>query len=225
MSEIIFEVEKFVKSEMASNDASHDWNHINRVRRLALKIAHNEGLCEDQCFLVEVSALLHDIGDWKYSKGSCPRGQYNAPLIIEKFLTELGLDSVAVSNICYVVGHLGFSQSLDQTASNSDSDLLRVLHVVQDADQLDGIGAIGVARCLIYGATKGSCLHDPSIPTREHMTTKEYREGKSTTINHFYEKLFKLKDMMKTPTGRQLAEERHHFMRAFVSQFEKEWAC
>lgn len=226
---LIADTEAYVKSEMSSNDSSHDWNHIERVRRLAHYIAKEEGLDGENQLIVELSALLHDIKDWKYS-GSETEGV----LATRKFLTAQGISNHIIDEVCYVIGHVGFSKEIGGNSHiNIESNLDRkgdmgvsprpILAAVQDADRLDALGAIGIARCLTYGGAKHRILYDPNIPPRDHLNEKEYKYGQSTTINHFNEKLFKLKDMMKTHTGRKIAEKRHQLMVDFISQFENEW--
>lgn len=211
---LIADTEAYVKSEMSSNDSSHDWNHIERVRRLAHYIAKKEGLDGENQLIVELSALLHDIKDWKYS-GSETEGV----LATRKFLTAQGISNHIIDEVCYVVAHVGFSKEI----GGSDGHSRPTLSAVQDADRLDALGAIGIARCLTYGGAKHRILYDPNIPPRDHLNEKEYKYGQSTTINHFNEKLFKLKDMMKTNTGRKIAEKRHQLMVDFISQFSNEW--
>ena len=213
---LIADTEAYVKSEMASNDSSHDWNHIERVRRLAYYIAKEEGLDGENQLIVELSALLHDIKDWKYS-GSETAGV----LATRKFLTAQGISNHIIDEVCYVVGHVGFSKEIDEGDMGVSPS--PALAAVQDADRLDALGAIGIARCLTYGGAKQRILYDPNIPPRDHLNEKEYKYGQSTTINHFNEKLFKLKGMMKTNTGRKIAEKRHQLMVDFISQFENEW--
>ncbi len=218
-------IEAYVKSEMASNDSSHDWNHIERVRRMARVLGQRENLSPDQQYLAEVSALLHDIGDWKYAGNDAKKGIWGAPLEVETFLTHLGLDSLTIQCVCYVIAHVGFSKEIESssTANTVSNDLLSVLNVVQDADRLDAIGALGIVRCLTYGAVKGQPLYDPQVPPRVGLSAQEYKSGKTITMNHFEEKLFKLKDLMKTASGRQVAEQRHRYMQGFVAQFKSEW--
>jgi len=218
-SDLIEKTVAYVKSEMSGNDSSHDWNHIERVSRLAEFIALKERLSESDQLKSVLSALLHDIKDWKYS-GSETAGADAS----RKFLEENNVATEIINDVCFVVANIGFSKELSGPARNAPSESsLKILSVVQDADRLDALGAIGVARCLTYGGAKNRILYDPDLKPRENMTEKEYKSGQSTTMNHFHEKLFKLKSMMKTGTGRQIAESRQKFMENFVKQFEMEW--
>ena len=184
----------YVRLEMSGNDASHDWNHIDRVRKLAKFIAIHEGLNESQQLEAELSALLHDIKDWKYS-GSETAGAEAS----RDFLNENHVDPKVISKVCYVISNIGFSKEIGgkppitpgEPEGFKGDDVL--LGVVQDADRLDALGAIGIARCLTYGGAKNRVLYDPDLPPRDHLNEKEYKYGNSTTMNHFAEKLFKLK--------------------------------
>jgi len=209
----------YVQQEMSGNDSSHDWNHIDRVRKLAKFLAIREGFNESEQLEVDLSSLLHDIKDWKYSNSSTETED-----AVRSFLKEQQVDQQIIDKVCYVVANIGFSKQLESGINPlKPHDYMKILAVVQDADRLDAMGAMGVARCLTYGGAKNRILYDPSIPPRNHLNEKEYKYGLSTTMNHFYEKLFKLKDMMKTTSGRQIAEHRQKFMENFVKQFELEW--
>lgn len=218
MESFLEQIVTFVKGEMLTNDSSHDWHHIERVRRLAKTLAVREGLDEKQQFMVELCALLHDIKDWKYSNGSDSQEDF-----VRNFLEKQEISSDLINDICYVISRIGFSKQLSSSAEGIRPELVHVLDIVQDADQLDAIGAMGIARCLTYGGAKNNILYDPEIKPRENLTEKEYKYGKSTTINHFHEKLFKLKDLIKTESGRKIAEKRHEIMVNFVNQFYNEW--
>lgn len=215
-NQLIQATEDYVKKEMSGNDSSHDWNHIERVRNLALHIAKKEGLGQDSVLIAELGALLHDLKDWKYS-GSETAGVQAT----NDFLVSQGVDKHIIDEVCYVVGNVGFSKEIG--TGGQRVSIPPTLAVVQDADRLDALGAIGIGRCLTYGGAKNRILYDPKIPARNQLNEKEYKYGQSTTMNHFSEKLFKLKDMMKTQTGRLIAEKRHQVMVDFVSQFENEW--
>jgi uncharacterized protein len=217
-TQLLSETKKYVQSEMSNNDSSHDWNHILRVHRLTQFLAKNEKLDETEYLIAELSAILHDIRDWKYS------GNENECInAIQIFLKKQAVDQQIIENICFVVSRIGFSQELSSVNSSENPSLNRVLAIVQDADRLDALGAIGIARCLIYGGAKGHILYDPELKPRERMTTDEYKYGRSTTLNHFPEKLFKLKDLMKTQTGFQIAQSRVCLMEKFYHQFQREW--
>lgn len=227
------EVREYVKREMSSNDASHDWSHIERVCNNASAIGHAENVEGTTLFLAELACLLHDIKDWKYSGTDIEKGRFGAPLAVEQCLQKINFAESVIDCICFVVANVGFSKQLEKREGKEGEkseqqipkEWITVLHIVQDADQLDALGAIGIARCLTFGAAKGRALYDPAIQAREDISTltaKEYREGKTTTMNHFPEKLFHLKRLMKTETGKEMAEERDAFMREFYRRFYEE---
>lgn len=215
--EIVKNAEKLVEVTMNGRDASHDAAHAYRVRNLALSLAKEEGLDEHLLEIVELAALLHDIGDYKYTKDS-----KEDTTTVEKFLEEEGVDDCKRQSILSIIRGMGFKNEVGQ---DSCIDSSPEFGVVQDADRLDAIGAIGIARCFTYGGSKNVVLHDPSIPPRKAISKESYmnKNEKQTTINHFHEKLFKLKDLMKTQAGRRRAEKRHKFMDDYVSEFYDEW--
>eukprot|EP00941_MAST-03F_sp_MAST-3F-sp1_P002621 g2621.t1 len=227
---IITLTEEFVKNELANNDASHDFSHIARVRSLAKSIAVEEKLSQSDVELVELAALLHDIDDWKYSNSETA-GADKA----EAFLRKHGLSNEICTRIGSIIrrvsfhSELGFSESEKTEALND-----RVLCCVQDADRLDAIGAVGIARCFTYGGKKGRPFYNAEsgmISAEEgdrivssRLSKEDYmgKGGTGVTIDHFYEKLLLLKNMMKTAEGRQRAEARHRYMQDFLRQFRGE---
>lgn len=211
---------EYVKAEMSSNDSSHDFHHIQRVRHLAKFIAITEGLTQDDQLIVELGALLHDLKDWKYCADEIAGAD-----AARKFLSQENVPVEIIDQICHIIANIGFSKEVgtQNTPRDDDRQTITPFEVVQDADRLDALGAIGIARCLTYGGAKNNILYDPNISVREHLNEKEYKNGKSTTINHFPEKLFKLTDLMKTPTGKQIANHRHQLMVDYYQQFLKEW--
>lgn len=237
-SALLVATEAFVRQEMAGQDGSHDWLHLDRVRNLALSIAKEEGLPASSLPLVELCALLHDVQDWKYS-GSDTAGEHAA----RTFLTEQHADTQTVDMVCYVIQHIGFKSelaSLQPAAGKTttpqstvttlpagvDHEAMelksRLLAVVQDADRLDAQGAVGIARCFTYGGFKRRALYDPDIPFIPNMTQAQYKANNGPSINHFHEKLLKLKDLMKTKSGQRRALLRHDFMLLFLARFEAE---
>ncbi|RCV42413.1 hypothetical protein SETIT_9G214600v2 [Setaria italica] len=211
--------EELVEREMAGRDASHDAAHALRVRDLALSLAAEEGLSAPARLLtVELAALLHDIGDYKYTKNNVEDMS-----IVEKFLEEVGLEEWQKDEIVSIIKGMGFK---NEVSKKSIFEPTIEFAIVQDADRLDAIGAIGIARCFTYGGSKNSALHDPRILPRDNLSKEKYmsKEEKQTSINHFHEKLFKLKDMMKTEAGKRRAEKRHKFMEDFVAEFYEEWS-
>lgn len=210
--EIINKTVTFVKEHLANAEVGHDWWHIERVWKNAKRIAEGENV---DTLIVELGALLHDIADQKFHNGDEEIG----PQTARTFLEGNGLNEDTVDHVENIVRHISYKNSLvgDQWMSPE-------LAVVQDADRLDALGAIGVARTFTYGGYKGRVLHDPTIAPNMDMSVDEYKKsGSQTTLNHFYEKLFKLKGLMNTETGKKLAEERHRFMEAYLEQFLAEW--
>lgn len=211
--------EELVEREMGGRDASHDAAHALRVRDLALSLAAEEGLSAPSRLLtVELAALLHDVGDYKYTKNNVEDMS-----VVEMFLQEVGLDEGLKDEIVAIIKGMGFK---NEVSNKSIVDPTLEFAIVQDADRLDAIGAIGIARCFTYGGSKNSALHDPRILPRDNLSKEKYmsKEEKQTSINHFHEKLFKLKDMMKTEAGRRRAEKRHKFMEEFMAEFYEEWS-
>jgi len=195
------------------NDAEggHDWWHVFRVWKTAVKIAESENV---DLFVVELAALLHDIADPKFHDGNEEIGPETARI----FLQEQQVDHEIIDHVVNIIKNMSFKNSLGDVVFHS-----KEMDVVQDADRLDAIGAIGIARAFNYGGFKNRPLYDPAVKPSFNMTKEEYKKGNSPTINHFYEKLLLLKDKMNTQTGKMLAEQRHRFMVAFLSQFFEEW--
>lgn len=211
--EIISRTEAFVKDTLEGSEAGHDWSHIERVVKNARTIGAHENA---DLFVVEIAALLHDIADSKFHNGNEEIG----PERSENFLKDLGLSSDMVDHVVNIVRHVSFKNELDTSRGAFDSIELRVL---KDADRLDAMGAIGVARAFHYGGYKNRALYDPSIKPAVTQSKEQYKKSNAPTINHFYEKLLLLKDKMNTETGRKLAEERHSFMKKFLERFYREW--
>jgi uncharacterized protein len=199
----------FVQGDAAAHTDGHDWPHIERVTALAVELAHRMGA---DPFICELAALLHDVPDEKLNE-SLEAGMAKLNAWLDTQPLEAGTREAVVniiSSISYAGGQRPAVSSLEA-------------QVVQDADRLDALGAIGIARTFAFAGARGREMYDPALPPREQMTREEYRNGRSTTINHFYEKLFKLKDLMNTSYGKELAEQRHDFMVQFVEQFKREW--
>ncbi len=210
-SEIITNTIHFVQARLKAAEGGHDWWHTHRVRTNALLIAQSEQV---DPFIIELAALLHDIADSKFHHGDEEIG----PQTAQHFLTSLGVESVVVDHVVNIIRFISFKGGHNEDGFHSPE-----LAVVQDADRLDALGAIGIARAFNYGGYKGRSLYDPDIPPNLQMTKEEYKNSAAPTINHFYEKLLLLKDKMNTETGRRLAEDRHRFMQAYLDQFYKEW--
>lgn len=206
---IIDKVKEFVKQEMLKGDSGHDWSHVLRVNNTAKKIAKKENA---NLFIVELSALFHDIADSKFTNGD----ETIAPKKVKEFLGSLKVDAEIIDKVNYIVNHISFKK--EQPIEKSIE-----LKVVQDADRLDAMGAIGVARAFSYGGYKNRLMYDPKEKPNLNQTKEQYVKAEGTTINHFYEKLLLLKDLMNTKEGKKLAEKRHKFLEKYLVQFFKEW--
>ena len=201
----------FVKEALANAEGGHDWFHIERVYMNALLISKNESV---DLFVVSLGALLHDIADSKFHNGDETVG----PRIAREFLFKQNVDSTIIEHVVNIIENISFKGGNEAQKFKSIE-----LDVVQDADRLDAIGAIGIARCFNYGGFKNRQLYNPDIKPNLNMNKKEYKTSTAPTINHFYEKLLLLKDRMNTKTGKQIAAERHLFMEQFLNQFYNEW--
>ena len=203
---------RFVKKTLEGSEGGHDWFHINRVYKNALLIAKNEKV---DLFVVQLGALLHDIADAKFYDGDESIGPKKA----RDFLKSQQVEETVISHIENIILFISYKSSFDHNKSFSSPEL----NVIQDADRLDAIGAIGIARCFNYGGFKNRALYDPEIAPNLNMSKEEYKNSDAPTINHFYEKLLLLKDKMNTKTGLILAQRRHSFMNEFLQQFFDEW--
>ncbi|QXP65864.1 HD domain-containing protein [Polaribacter sp. AHE13PA] len=210
---IILNTIKFVKETLKDAEGGHDWFHIERVYKNAVLISKDEHV---NAFIVSLGALLHDIADPKFYDGDESVG----PKIATKFLEEQNVSKDITAHVINIIKHISFKNSLETSGKKFTS---KELEVVQDADRLDAIGAIGIARCFNYGGFKNRALYNPEIPPNLNMTKEEYKNSSAPTINHFYEKLLLLKNKMNTVTGQQIAAERHSFMELFLKQFDDEW--
>ena len=202
---------QFVKKELQNAEGGHDWFHIERVWKNAKLIAQTEKVNLE---IVELGALLHDIADSKFHDGDESIGPKKAL----NFLIEQDADYRIVDHVLAILENVSFKGGSQQRTFNSIE-----LDVIQDADRLDAIGAIGIARTFNYGGFKNRAIYNPEIDPNLKMTKKEYKNSTAPTINHFYEKLLLLKDKMNTATGKKLAEQRHQFMEAYLEQFYNEW--
>lgn len=209
--EIIKRTADYVKSRLDGEGSGHDWWHIYRVWKNALHIGKKE--CAD-LFVVQLAALLHDIADWKFHEGDDSIG----PKLAGEWLEKLDVDENIISNVCEIIKGISFKGAGVKSKIKTKEGM-----VVQDADRLDAIGAIGIARAFAYGGHKGREIYNPNIKPEKHETFEQYKNNKGTTINHFYEKLLLLKDLMNTPSARKIAEERHSFMEQYLDRFFKEW--
>ncbi len=201
----------FVKNELKEAEGGHDWFHIERVYKNALLIAATESC---NLTVVKLAALLHDIADSKFHGGDEAVG----PAKARTFLTSLAVEEVIIDHVVKIIENISFKGGTTEKQFTSIE-----LDIVQDADRLDAIGAIGIARTFNYGGFKNRALYDPAIAPLTNMTKEAYKNSTAPTLNHFYEKLLLLKDRMNTKTGRKLAEERHRFMEQFLDRFYAEW--
>lgn len=210
MNTIIDLTIQFVKKTLADAEAGHDWFHIERVYKNAMDINQQEKGDE---LIVALAALLHDIADAKFNNGDEEIG----PRIAGDFLASINLEPAIIEHVQQIIRNLSYKASLGVVTFRS-----KELDVVQDADRLDAIGAIGIARAFTYGGYKNRVLYDPEIQPNLNMSKEEYKNSKAPTINHFYEKLLRLKDLMKTSEGKKIAQERHDFMLVYLEQFYSE---
>jgi uncharacterized protein len=201
----------YVKKQLANAEGGHDWWHIERVWKSAKKIAETENV---NLLVVELGALLHDIADAKFHDGDEELG----PQIAAAFMREINVDQETILHVVQIIKHISFKGGKEaQTFTSLE------LNVVQDADRLDAIGAIGIARTFNYGGFKNREIFNPNVTPNLLMTKEEYKKIDAPSINHFYEKLLLLKDLMNTETGKQMAIQRHQFMELYLAQFYQEW--
>jgi uncharacterized protein len=211
MQALVRRVEARVRRAMAEQDQAHDWYHIERVRTMALRIAQAEG---GNLLIIELAALVHDIGDRKVHESE-EAGYRATRVLLQKCGVPVSLAEPVV-DIAHRVSFKGFGAPDDMPSLEGK--------IVQDADRLDAIGAIAIARTFTWGGAKGRAIYDPEVPVFQAQNAEDYyTKGGTTSINHFHEKLLHLKDRIHTETGRHIAEQRHAFMLDFLAQFEREW--
>jgi len=202
---------EYVKQELAEAEGGHDWCHIERVWKLAQYIASEAPVNQ---LVVSLGALLHDIADAKFHAGD----EFIGPKKAQSFLKCQNLDGHVIDHVEKIIEHISF-----KGGNRSQNFTSPELEIIQDADRLDAMGAIGIARAFNYGGFKNRLLYDPGVPPKLNMTPEAYKKNTAPTINHFYEKLLLLKDRMNTKKGKQLAEERHRYMEQYLEQFYREW--
>ena len=209
--ELIIEKTKiFVKDKLYGEGSGHDWFHIERVYNLATYICEKENGDE---FIVKMTALLHDIDDWKFKKEN-----NTDTTVTENFLKSMNIDEKYINIILNIIKTMSFKGGVvDSTQHTLEGK------IVQDADRLDAIGAIGIARTFAYGGSKNRLIYNPNIKPIEYTSLDDVKNKDNHTVNHFYEKLFKLKDLMNTDTAKHIALERHRFMELFLEEFYYEW--
>ncbi len=208
---IIRKTAEFARETLSGDGSGHDWWHVYRVWKTAVKIAQQE---QADLFVVELAALLHDIADWKFHDGDENAG----PKAARAWLEKLGVEKEVNDHVCEIIAGISFKGAGVKTPM-----LTLEGRVVQDADRLDAIGAIGIARAFAYGGSKGREMHTPGEKPVLHPSFDAYKKSKGSTINHFYEKLLLLKDQMNTPAAKEMALEGHHYMEQFLQRFFEEW--
>ena len=209
--QVIKQTAEYVKAKLSGEGSGHDWWHVYRVWRNATNIGKHE---KADLFVVELAALLHDIADWKFQKGDDEVGSK----IARKLLKKLSVEEDVISHVCQIVKNVSFKGAGVMTKINTIEGM-----IVQDADRLDAIGAMGISRTFAYGGSAGREIYNPEIKAIKHKTFEQYKSSKSSSINHFYEKLLLLKELMHTTTAKKIAEKRHKFMKDFLHEFFQEW--
>ena len=209
--QIVDQTAVFVRRQMEGDSSGHDWWHVWRVWQNSLFISRNENADR---FVTELAALLHDIADWKFHDGDETAG----PKAARVWLSEQSVDEQIIEHVCRIIETVSFKGAGVETPMETLEG-----KIVQDADRLEAIGAIGIARCFAFGGAKGRLMHDPEDPPELHASFEDYKKKSGPSINHFYEKLLLLKDRMNTETGSQLAAERHKVLEDFLAQFHAEW--
>ena len=212
---LINETIAFVKKTLEGAEGGHDWFHIERVYQNAKNIGTEE---KADLLIISLAALLHDIADAKFYNGDETIG----PKMARDFLVSKNVSKAIIEHVVAIINHISFKSSLEATPEKEKFTSLE-LQVVQDADRLDAIGAIGIARTFNYGGFKNRTIYNPDILPNLEMTKEDYKKSTAPSINHFYEKLLLLKDKMNTVSGKKLAVQRHQFMVAFLNQFYLEW--
>ena len=209
-NDIIQKTSEYIKKEFGDDSSGHDWWHIYRVWKNAITICEKE---KADKFVVELAALLHDLDDWKFNEA-----KDETPHRAKAWMESCKIDSQTIEAVCEIIMHISFKGGNVQNKINSLEGF-----IVQDADRLDAIGAIGIGRAFAYGGYKNRPMYDPESSNQMHESFEEYKNSKSATINHFYEKLLLLKGMMNTDSAKKIAEQRHEVMVKFLDQFMNEW--
>ncbi len=208
--DIIQKTAEYIQQEFSDDSSGHDWWHIYRVWKNAITICEHENADR---FIVELAALLHDLDDWKFNESGD-----ETPLRARAWLDSCSVDIPTAETVCEIIKHISYKGAGVENKMKSLEGF-----IVQDADRLDAIGAIGIGRAFAYGGYKNRMMYDPDSPPQMHASFEEYKNSKSATINHFYEKLLLLKDMMNTKSAKRIAEQRHEVMVKFLDQFMNEW--
>jgi uncharacterized protein len=209
-NDIIQKTVEYIKQEFGNDSSGHDWWHIYRVWKNSISICKHE---KADRFIVELAALLHDLDDWKFNENGD-----ETPHRAKAWMESCGVDPQINQTVCEIIMHISYKGALVENKMKSLEGF-----IVQDADRLDAIGAIGIGRAFAYGGYKNRPMYDPEAGNQMHASFEEYKNSKSATINHFYEKLLLLKDKMNTPAAKRIAEQRHEIMLRFLDQFMNEW--
>ncbi len=210
-NKVVNEISEYVRRKFTGEASGHDWWHTYRVWKLSMKIAEKYSNVDKT--VLQLAALLHDIDDWKFNGGDIKKGSKTA-----RELLNGKIGNEAIEKIAYIIDNISFKGENEKEHMDSLEG-----KIVQDADRLDAIGAIGIARVFAYGGANGRPIHDPELAYKKNMTFEDYKRNKGTSINHFYEKLLLVKDRMNTEEGKRLAEKRHRFIENFLDEFYKEW--
>jgi len=210
-NQIINQTAEYIKLRLSGEGSGHDWWHVYRVWKNAVHIAESE---EADLFIVELAALLHDIADWKFNDGNDDIG----PQMAKEWLESLNVEENVVVHVCNIIQDISFKGAGVATNMKTKEGM-----IVQDADRLDAMGAIGISRAFAYGGSKGREMYNPELKPENHNSFEQYKNSKGSSINHFYEKLLLLKELMNTETARKIAEKRHVFMEEYLSEFFLEW--
>lgn len=208
---VLKQTEEYIKNKLAGEGSGHDWWHVYRVLKNAAHIGRQE---DADLFVVQLAALLHDVSDWKFNEGDDDVG----PRLAREWLEKMQIEERIISHVCEIIKGMSFKGAGVKTQMRTKEGM-----VVQDADRLDAIGAIGISRTFAYGGHKGREIYNPHIRPEKHDSFEQYKNNSGPTINHFYEKLLLLKDLMNTETARKIAEERHRFMELYLDRFYSEW--
>ena len=209
--QIVNQTAIYIQSKLEGEGSGHDWWHVYRVWKNAVRIAKEE---QADLFVVELGALLHDIADWKFNDGNEDIG----PQLAREWLESKEVDKDVIVHVCQIIRDISFKGACVATRMKTMEGM-----IVQDADRLDAIGAIGIARAFAYGGSKGREMYHPDLKPEKHDTFEQYKNNRGTSINHFYEKLLLLKDLMNTETARRTAMKRHQVMEEFLHEFFEEW--
>jgi len=209
---IVNQTAEYIKTKLLGEGSGHDWWHVYRVWKNAIHIGKQENA---DMFVIELAALLHDIADWKFYDGNDEIGPQMAKLWLEK----LSVDNAVITHVCQIIKDVSFKGAGVDTKMKTTEGM-----VVQDADRLDAIGAIGIARTFAYGGSKGREIYNPDIKPEIHQSFEKYKNSQSPTLNHFYEKLLLLKELMNTTTAKNMAKNRHIIMENFLEEFYQEWS-